>query len=414
MKVSFSTFKINYYLANINAILLLVGYTLYTSLIFGVVDFVDPAEIRSYSIIYRAFVLLISVILLLLNFGKQYLKNQSIIIFSLFWVLFSCRIIYDLFIRSAEISPSITSYLFQFIFGGVLIPVFALYKSQKYLNLKLIYYSVFISLFFVVLKGVIINIIFSALNLGGRAQMNSAQSTLTFGSFGGVLALISYCKIISKDSKFRFKIILYVSFFLGFYAVAIAASRGPLFSLVITLLVGIYAKNIISLIKYATVFLFTGILFGNSVLNLVELYFPIIYERTKSTLVGKSLGGRESIFDEAIIQPLENPFFGDWFLLDRSDPSSIAHNTFLQSSMSLGFFGLILNILLYFILFNAAIKIIKTFSIYSFWGYLSIFYMIYSLTTGGSLYIKPEFNFAFLMLLIISNRSSKLYKDVYI
>ena len=413
MKLTFSIFKINYYLANINAILLLVGYSLYTSLIFGVVDFVDPAEIRKYSIIYRAFVLLISLILILLNIKKKYIKNQNIIVFSIFWILFICRIIYDLFIRPSEIPPSITSYLFQFIFGGVLIPTFAIYKSQKYLNLKLIYYCVFISLFLVILKGVILNIIFTAIGFVGRAQMNVAQSTLTFGSFGGLLTLISYSKIISKDSKFRFKIILYVSFLLGLYAVAIAASRGPLFSLVITLLAGFYSKNIISAVKYTTVFLFTGILFGNLILNLFESYFPVIYNRTLSTLVGKSLGGRESIFDQAITQSLENPFFGDWFLLDRSDATSIAHNAFLQSLMSLGFIGLILNVILYFILFKAAIKIIKTYSIYSFWGYSTIFFMIYSLTTGGSLYIKPDFNFAFLILLIISNKSSKLYKDVY-
>ena len=414
MKRTFSIFfKINFYLANINAILLLVGYSLYTSLIFGIADFVDPAEIRSYSIIYRAVVLLISVLLILLNFKKKYLKNNGIKVFSLFWLLFSCRIIYDLFIRSPEISPSNTAYFFQFIFGGVLIPVFALFKSQKYLNLKLIYNSVFIALFFVVLKGAIINTIFAVINSGGRAQMNSAQSTLTFGSFGDVLTLISYSKIISKDSKFRVKILIYLSFLLGLYAVAIAASRGPLFSLVISLLVGVYANNFISLMKYIVIFLLTGILFGNSLLNMIEFYFPVIYRRTEATLVEKSLGGRESVFDEAIIQSLENPFFGDWFILDRSDPSSIAHNTFLQSSMSLGFFGLILNVLLYFILFRAAINIIKINSIYSFWGYLSVFYMSYSLTTGGSIYIKPEYNFAFLILLIISVRNSKLYNDVY-
>lgn len=409
----FSAFAVNYYLANINAICLLVGYTVYTSLIFGVVDLVDPNVIRSYSVIYRAFILGISLILIQLNLRKRYVSNLSLQIFVLMWLLYSCRIVYDLFIRSPEISPALTSYLFQFIFGGVLVPVIALYKSQKYLNLKLIYYSVFVLLIFVVFKGVVINLIFSAINVGGRAQMNSAQSTLTFGSFGGILTLISYCKIVSKDTKVIIKVIVHLTFLLGLYAVAIAASRGPLFSLIFTLLIGVFAQKFIAAMKVVFIILVISILFGNSVLNWVKEYFPTVYERTESTVVGKSLGGREEVFDQAVNQSLENPFFGDWFLLDRSDSTSIAHNAFLQSSMSLGLFGLVLNILLYFILVKAAIRVIKKRTIYSFWGYSSIFLMSYSLTTGGSLYIKPDFNFAFLILLIISNRSSKVYKEVY-
>ena len=156
-----------------------------------------------------------------------------------------------------------------------------------------------------------------------------------------------------------------------------------------------------------------GIVFGGQMLQLFESNLPLFYDRLYYTLVYSSLGGRDVIFDQAVNQIFSNPLLGDWFLLDRSDTTSIAHNAFLQAAMSLGIFGGVLNVYIYYVLLHNSIKIIHTSTIYSFWGYASLFYMIYSLTTGGSIYIKSEFNFAFLSLLLISSKRTSLHLEVF-
>tara|TARA_B100000787_G_scaffold169710_1_gene161892 strand:- start:4902 stop:6185 length:1284 start_codon:yes stop_codon:yes gene_type:complete len=410
LKISLSQSR--YILANINIILLLVGYTLFTALFFGVTGNLDLEKTRGLSILYRAFALLIALLTILLNLKKPFLKNQNIKLYFFLWFLFSIRIIYDLFIRSSEVSPANTIYFFQFIFGGILLPTIAVFMSYRNLNLKLIYYSVFFILILVVFKGVIINIVLTSVGLG-RAQMNLAQSTLTFGSFGGILALLSYSLLVAKKGMLKVKFLAFSTFCLGMLAVGIAGSRGPLFGVFFTILITFFSKNILTSIKFSFLIIIIGIVFGEVLLDLIESNLPIFYDRIYNTIVNSSLGGRESVFEQAIDQIFSNPLLGDWFLLDRSDTSSIAHNAFLQAAMCLGILGGILNVYIYYVLFQKSIKIIQTSTIYSFWGYATLFYMIYSLTTGGSIYIKSDFNFAFLILLLISSKTTNLYLEVF-
>lgn len=410
LKISFS--QIKYILANINIILLLVGYPLFTSLFFGVTGDLDLESTRGLSILYRAFTLLIALLTILLNLKKPILKNKNIQLYFFLWFLFSVRIIYDLYIRPSEISPANTIYFFQMIFGGVLLPTIAVFMSYRNVNLKLIYYSVFFILILVVLKGVIINILLTSVGLS-RAQMNLAQSTLTFGSFGGILALLSYSMLVAKKSTRKVKFIAFSTLCLGMLAVGIAGSRGPLFGFFLTILITFFSKNILTSIKISFLIIIIGIVFGEDILHLFESNLPVFYERIYNTIVYSTMGSRESIFVQAIDQIFSNPILGDWFLLDRSDTTSIAHNAFLQATMSLGIFGGILNVYIYYVLFQNSIKIIHTSTIYSFWGYATLFYMIYSLTTGGSIYIKSDFNFAFLILLLITSKKTNLYLEVF-
>lgn len=408
---NFSLTKIKVVLANLNAILLFIGYTFYTSLIFGVEENIEADGIRVFSIFYRAFALLVALLVILLTFNYKRLKNQNIKLFFLIWFLFSCRILFDLFIRDSEISQSNTNYLFQIIFGGFLIPTIAIYKSRDFLDLKIIFKFTLVALLFVVSKGVILNSLLAL--VGVRANMNIAQSTLTFGSFSGALFLYLFCILKSNNVKRKIKMLSFLLLPISIMGIVLAGSRGPLFGVFFTLLITNYSKNLISSIKFSIFIILFVVIFGNIFISQVEYYAPLMYQRVYDTVVLLSLGGRESVFEEAITQMFENPFLGDWFLLDRSDRTSIAHNALLQAGMSIGVFGLILNAYLYWILLKNSIKLINLNSIYSLWGYLTIYYIIYSLTTGGAIFFKYDFNFAFLILLIISAKSSKLNNQVF-
>jgi len=401
------------FLSNLNAILLIVGYTFFTSLIFSLKSGVDESEIRIYSIVYRAFALLVSLLVIVANLKTPILQSKKIILYFSLWFLFCIRIVYDLYLRPPEISDSHTAYITQFVFGAVLLPVVALVLSYKYLKLEIIFKIIILILCFVVGKGIVLSFGVD-LPRWGRAQMNVAQSTLTFGSYGGVLCLSSYVKLREFGICFRKKIIYIIIFCLGVYAISIAGSRGPLFGLVITMLVPVFANNIIKFLKSLLILLLGIILFGGLIADLAEYISPVIYDRTYQTVVNFSLGGREPIFKAAWEQFVNNPILGDWILLDRTDRTSFAHNAFLQTAMSLGVFGLVLIIYVYVMLFKCSLRLIETRSVYSFWGYLTLFYMVYSLTTGGIIYLKPDFNFAFVILLIMTSKNTEQYKIIFL
>jgi len=412
-KFKISLLKIRYFTANLNAILLLVGYALFTSLVFGVGGESDISVTRGFSIYYRAFAIIIALLTIMLNINKPLLSNKNILLYFLLWALFSCRIIYDLFFRISELTPDDKSFFFQFIFGAVLIPTIAIYLSHRNLNLKLIYYSVFFVLIIVVTKGIILNLVFITILGQGRTQMNIAQSTLTFGSFGGILSLLSFSMVTSKVKNYKLKLFFFFTLIWGLFAVALAGSRGPFFGVVITIFISFYLKNAVASIKTSFLIIIIVIIFGTQIVELVKTIAPALYERTYSTVVDSSLGGRESVFDQAVNQIVKHPIFGDWFLLDRADLTSYAHNAFLGAVMSIGILGGILVIYLYFILFKYSLKVIRTQGIYSFWGYSTLFYIVYSMTTGGDIYIKTDFNFSFLILLLIFSKSTNLYSQVF-
>jgi O-antigen ligase len=411
-KYSISLDKIKLAFANTNAIALLVGYALFTTIIFSFVGNASESVIRGFSMLYRAFALIIGIFTILLNVNTPLLISKKTAPYFLLLFLFAIRIVYDLFIRPSEISSSDTKYIFLFVFGGVYIPTIALYLSYRDLNLKLIYYTVFYILIFIIAKGIIYSL---GLNLTswGRGQMNVAQSTLTFGSFAALLCLLSFSKIITYSINYRQKWFYIITFCLGLWAVAIAGSRGPLFGLVITILIYFFSKNLMKSLKTSLIIFLILLIFGPFMIQLIKEYSPAIYSRTYDTIVNYSLGGREPIFRAAFDQILSHPLLGDWILLDRTDKTSFAHNAFLQTTMTLGIFGGFLIVFLYTMLFRNSIKIIHTNSLYSFWGLSTLYYMIYSLTTGGIIYLKGDFNFSFLILLVICSRYTNLYCQVF-
>jgi hypothetical protein len=202
----------------------------------------------------------------------------------------------------------------------------------------------------------------------------------------------------------RFKKVAWVAFLLGLYAVGIAASRGPTVSLLIVLLCHFSTRNILKSIIMLFVLIMLLFFYGNVIIDLLSTQFPTLITRMDLTVSEFDTGGRDQIFKEAIKQFVNNPLFGDWFLLDPSDISSSAHNAIIGAFSCLGLFGGILMIVLYIILSIKSFKLLKYNSYLSFYASLCLFLIFYSITTGGALMSKTDFNFAFLTILIISEK----------
>jgi O-antigen ligase len=249
----------------------------------------------------------------------------------------------------------------------------------------------------VVLKGIFNGIVSS----NDRAYLNVAQSSLEFGTLGSIIFLQSFIMIINN---MRFKKLAWIAFLLGLYAVGIAASRGPAVSLIIALFCYFSMRNIGKSIIMLLGFTLLLFFFGNVIFDWSSTLFPTLLNRMVLTVNEFDTGGRDVIFGQAINQFMNNPFFGDWFLLDRGDMTSSPHNAIVEAFSSLGIFGGILIIALYIILIIKVFKILKYNSYLSFYASLCLFLISYSITTGGSLITKLNFNFAFLVILILDEK----------
>ncbi|KAA6347104.1 hypothetical protein EZS27_005397 [termite gut metagenome] len=386
-------------LANINAILLIVGYPLFTSIVFN--SNFESEGTRAYSVVYRAFALIIALLTIVAHgIRRPKSLDAGIISFWVLWFLYTCRVIYDLFIRTESylVSDADKQFLIFLTFGGILIPSIAFFLSRKNIDFEKIFKWLFFLLLFVVLKGVFSNSV--SLNTG-RASLNVAQSSLEFGTFGSILSMQSFT-IITNNMKF--KKVAWGAFLLGLYAVGFAASRGPFVSLLIVLFCYLLTRGNLKTIIMILIFVMLGFFYENVIIDLLSTEFPTLMGRMDLTVHEFDTGGRDKIFVQAIEQFVNNPLFGDWFLLDPTDTTSSAHNAIIGAFSCMGLLGGISMITLYITLLIKSFKLLKYNSYLSFYASLCLFLIFYSITSGGFLMTKLNFNFAFLAILIISKK----------
>jgi O-antigen ligase len=388
-------------LANINAILLIAGYPLFTSIVFDS-DF-EKEGTRAYSIVYRGLALIFALLTIIAHgIRRPRSLDAGIVSFFILWILYACRVIYDLFLRSESylISEPNKQFLFLFIFGGVLIPTIAFFSSRNSLDFEKIFKWLFFLLIFVILKWFFSDRISSNT---GRVDLNIAVSTLGLGSLGAILSLQSFIII---THNMRFKKIAWVTFLLGLSAVGNAGSRGSFVALLVVLCCYLLTRKISKLIIIAFVLIVLLYFLRNTIIDLLNTFYPVLMQRMESTVNELDTGGRDVLFAQAVKQFIDNPFFGDWFLLDHGSVASYPHNAIIEGFSSLGIFGGISAIVLYIALIIKALKILKYNSYLSFYACLCLFFIFYSVTTGGSVLKNPDFDFAFLSILIINTKNS--------
>jgi O-antigen ligase len=389
-------------LANINAILLIAGYPLFTTIVFN--SNFESEGTRVYNVAYRGLALIIALLTIFAHgIRRPKSLDAGILSFFILWFLYICRIIYDLFIRSDSylITDTNKQFLYLFIFGGVLIPTIAFFSSYKCLDFEKIFKWLFFLLIFVVLKGIFNDRVSPFTN---RAALNVAASTLQFGTLGAILALQSFFII---TTNMRFKTMAWIALLLGLYAVGIAASRGPLVALLIVLFFYIFTRKGLKPIIIVLLLIVVLYCLGNIIMDWLITKFPTLMSRMLLTVNESDMGNRDLIFAQAMKQFVDNPFFGDWFLLDHNDMTSSPHNAIVEAFSSLGLWGGISVIVLYITLLVKAFNILKYNSYLSFYAGLCLLLIFYSVTTGGSVIYKPDFNFAFLSILIINSIFNK-------
>lgn len=323
-------FKEKLNIFDLNFILTLVGFSLFTT-------FVDS---NIGSIIYRAIALAVSLVCLF----RQPLKFNSLpssgkcylIIFGLFLL----RVTIDSFVNDIS-STYIQSRNMALImgYGVVAFPFMAVASSYKRLH----YRQDFIILF-VIFCGVLISGLWhvSENTELGRAALNSRQSTLTFGDNGAYMVILSLAMLFRLKTlglKPYWNILLIAGIIIGILSIARAASRGPLLGCVAAIIFLILcAPRSLKIIASISFVIFCSM--GIIALKFLENLSPVLYSRIMSSIEKGDSSGRDILFNEAITKITESPIFGSFpVILERDGNFSSYHNCYLDVMVGLGVIG---------------------------------------------------------------------------
>lgn len=288
-----------------------------------------------------------------------------LIIFYLYYIVV---IYFDLYINksnlvwfSARESSSIIIRMTQL----VLLPTFAsLIFRIKYLNQKKIVFAIFITQFIAMSLSLIILDLTIGQLVDEQLKLSGELNSLNLG-YGAVTLFVLCVFAFFKYNKFTTRIFSLSGGILSLYVIIISGSRGPLIYSFLILLYCIYFSNYNKNIKRFIVFIVVILIlifFVNYTIftDVIGNYSSELENRLISSIDNNEISGRESLYKIGLNQFLENPFFGNYFVLTSGNyKGEYPHNIILEAFMTFGLFGAIpFIILLYktFVRVNLMVK----------------------------------------------------------
>lgn len=382
--------SINITVSTLSIILCVIGYQLATSIFLPLTSDVENIS-RSVTIPYRAFSLLIMLVVIMINI-KRTIRPFPIplIVLILYWFFLIVRMTSDIYI-TREVYVKDISQHWLYVFGICLPVLFATLKSYNYINLQKSLYWIWISLSFVLLSSLFANqLLFAETELIDRQNANVAINTISYGHLGVMGIYLSLFLLMKENSKFLFKVLLVFMIVIALYSVLRAGSRGPFVGLIIVLLFWVFAKGKnFFLGVFIILFLFALlIVFMEGILNMIGEVAPLMENRLRYTLEGDN-GGRDGLYEMALNAFYQKPILGKQFAIpDPGGSPTYAHNIILDSIMALGIPG---GIMMLYILYTG----LKTcyYNIHSnnpnFWISLLLVHQITSNMFSGTFYQDP-------------------------
>ena len=296
---------------------------------------------RKVTIPYRLITLIISIIVILINFKKPIAKSSTAFkILLLYWLFLIIRIIYDLYF-SPNVFISDKSQLWLYVFGICLPALISTLKSYEYIAFDKLFLWVFLGTLISALIAFFSNAIWLSESLS-RQSGNIALNTISLGHLGASGILLSMYGIAQKKNNLKIKLLLSLSLVLFLITLLRAGSRGPLVSLIVVIFFWIFSSSHkmilnLSIVTFIIIFLYLNI---NSILNFINNLSPIMAERLNATILEGDTSERNPIYQTAIQFFLENPLLGKQFaIFDNSGSFKYAHNIILDSFMGLGILG---------------------------------------------------------------------------
>ncbi len=324
-------------------ILTLVGSQFVTTVASQFISLETASQIVT--IPYRAFLLLISVLLISLTAGQKIKINGVNKWLWVYWGIILFRFAYDMYIRNdIEVAPGRITQLWLIMIFNTLFPMYAIMKSYQYVNPKLLFQGTFA--LGIITALIIISSVRGFLNVEDlgeeRLESNFSMGSIQTGYFGLLVMILSVYGFMNSHGLSG-KAICAVMLAIGTILMFRAGSRGPIFAISGMMVVYLLSKRSNPIITFVAIVVFS-LFFINlgSVLRLVSSFAPNLYLRFAHN--EGVISDRLPLFQLAWDSFKLNPVFGHDFAIYTHGIGGMgyAHNMFLDSLMQSGIIGFIL------------------------------------------------------------------------
>lgn len=358
------------------------------------------------SVIYRFLIVLLSITVIIFQIKKiPRLKLNAV---TIFFILYTLRITYDLTLRGITTTYIENSKIFLFYFGGIIIPTIAIsFMKINFEKLNNLIFRISLIQCFFILVGLYLLYGFDLISLlTDRYLFTSNEINNGSGSplnpilvsrCGATLFILLLVNILFGKIKLK-SLSALIAFVISVSLILLGGSRGPLVSCVILSLISFFLffknsniKNII----FGFLF-FLSIFFGfEYLINSYSESINLVSRVNESLLSSDQISfGREEHFKSAFKQFINNPILGDKIFDNYSN--FYPHNLFLESFMALGLFG---GLLFIFIIFRNLVNFQQKKNYINLYVLFSIFLLF--VCTSGSIWNSIEF---WVILILINNK----------
>lgn len=382
----------------LNVVLLFCGFSFFTTVVYGD-DLESGSKGNLLSIIYRVLACVLSVFCIYKGEGVPTLKmlKGALLPYSLVALMMTIRLVYDLFISMDSHTWSSNTKLMNcsMFFCTVIVSNLSVVCTFRMLDWEKIMKMVFCTLLYINIMGLI-----SSWGMSERLALNSHQSTLAYGANGAYLTIVSVAYLAIKwydIQKKWIKLILVFGLVLGVVSVFRAASRGPLFGLLLALAAIVATKrNILYIIIGVTAI---SMMLGKVIDLYIKANASIMYVRVMDTLEKGDTSGRTVLYAKAIGYLKEFPLTGAVFSIREGIGGACGpHNYVLHVAMASGVLGLTLILICYFCLFRDSLRLKNINTVESRFFVGTCFYFFIRTMTGVNFY--SSFDFVFVMVCV--------------
>lgn len=375
-------------LSTFHLFLCIIGYQLFTCLVMLFVG--GAAESQTWTIPYRAFALVISLMVIFFQIKKHNTIPKEVVVLFIYTFLVLLRFFLDFYLGDASrLYGGAKTRILMFIVAMNIIPCIAIVKSISQISFGLLLKWLAIALVICNMSQLFSNSFVSL------EELDSRIDSFGLGAIGsghlGLTGFIIFVYLFLKRKDLKLVRILAIPLaLLSIYIMLRSGSRGPLLSFIILGLVwflGVTKHKVIFVIILLAFMIFSGQII-DAFMNVLEHVAPFLYARFDSHL-GDQFGTRMLHYQRALEAFNVNPLWGSAFAIYFSNGEiSYAHNIFLDSLMQWGIFGGLLILYIYYVSIRKVIYLIEKRSILDFCGLLLIQFMG-EVLVSSSFYYTP-------------------------
>lgn len=405
-KLSFINKSAHYYI-----ILLIVGF-----LFIGTVPKLIGLSESSLSIPYRGFIMFLSIFFIINTFLSKKaitISLRPILFFILFWIIYSIRILLDLFFDPIVLfSDTTASQYFQVAFGVTLIPSIAVFLIIQVYDIKIEWLLKWI--YRILLVTLLIALYYrSGSEVSGRNAGDLNVGILIFGQYGATLSILSFFLLSNGDRNLKSKIFHIFGFVTGFIGIFVSASKSPFLALIVVLI--IFLVFWYRSFKSAVIVGVVGAILSFYFLDIISFFSNYFNSNFLDRLLyAIEVGGdkaRSNLATTAFDEFMDNPLFGNAMLIQKEGMAgSYPHNIIVEALMSTGAFGSAFFLLWLWKCFKGAINIIMIHSNITWIALVFLQYLIFSMFSKN-LYSNDSF-WLFTVLLIGAMSRVQLNKSL--